>query len=175
MILLLILLDLFWSISAWIYDLDKLTTIPLYLWLFVAVCPIYPLLLALLFLQLYLKKPLNQFLLAFAVIPSIVFGFLALLFYPIAMIYQGFSWNALGQILWVWVYAGQGVWLFTKFKIKKLPFILASLFVTFVLIFEFITGSFGYFDFSNIPSGILLIMIFLSLIVIIVMKRRNDQ
>lgn len=141
-----------------------------------AVCPIYPLLLALLLLQLYLKKPLNQFLLAFAVVPSIVFGVLAILFYPIAMIYQGFSWNGLGQIFWVLVYAGQAFWLFTKYKINKLPFILASIFVALVLIFELITKSFGYFDFSNIPLGVLTVILFFGIfsIFFLFIKRRID-
>jgi hypothetical protein len=125
----------------------------------VAVCPIYPLLLALLLLQLYLKKSPNQFLLAFGAIPSIVFGVLAILFYPIAMIYQGFSWNAVGQIFWVLVYAGQGFWLYGKFKINRLPFFISSLFLAFVLFFEFATKSFSYFDFSNIPIGYLVIIL----------------
>jgi hypothetical protein len=175
-IIFLIILDFFWSGAAWVYDADKLITIPLHLWLFVAVCPVYPLLLALLLLQLYLKKPLNQFLLAFAVIPSIVFGFSALLFYPIAMIYQGFSWNAVGQIFWVWAYAGQGVWLFTKYKINKLPFLLSSLFIGFILFFEFITGSFGYFDFAKIPLGVLYLLLFFGIfsIFFLFIKRRID-
>lgn len=156
MLVLLIILDLFWSGAAWIYDWHKLISIPPYVWLFVAVCPIYPLLLALVLLQLYRKKSPNQFLLAFAVVPSIVFGILALFFYPVAMVYQGFSWNAVGQIFWVWFYAGQGVWLFSKIKLKKIPLLTAGLFTSFLLIFEFFSKSYGYFNFDNIPFSVLL-------------------
>ena len=173
MLLILIILDLFWSVAAWIYDVHKLLTIPLYFWLFVAVCPLYPLLLALILLQLYLKKSPNQFLLSFAVIPSIVFGVLALFFYPIAMYYQGFSLNALGQIFWVWFYAYQGIWLFRKFKIKTLPFLAASLFTAFVLLFEFFSKSYGYFDFDNLPPQILVFLLGLGIFSIFFLNARR--
>jgi len=176
MLIVFVMLNLFWSGAAWVYDLDKLITIPLYLWPLIAVCPIYPLLLALLLLQLYLKKTPNQFLLAFSVIPSIVFGVLAVLFYPLAMFYQGFSWNALGQIFWVWFYAAQGVWLFTNYRISKVAFLGTSTFLIIVLIFQLVSDSYNYLDFSRIPLiamlGLIVIAIFS--IFFLYMRRRID-
>ena len=173
MLLIFIILDLFWSGAAWVYDMSKLTTIPPYLWLFVAVCPIYPLLIALILLQLYLKKSPNQFLLAFGAIPSVVFGVLALIFYPTAMFYQGFSWNGLGQIFWVLFYALQGVWLLRNFKIKPTASITASLFTAFLLFFQFFSKSYGYFDFSNIPIAVLSVIVVVGLFSIFFLNTRR--
>lgn len=163
MLLLLIILDLFWSVSAWIYDWSKLITIPPYLWPFVAVCPVYPLLLALVLLQLYRKKTPNQFLLAFAAIPSAVFGILAVFFYPIAMIYQGFSWNAVGQIFWVLFYGAQGFYLIKKFKISRRVFnLVVGLVALKIVVIDFYMQSYGYFDFENIPRIVMVLILILS-------------
>jgi hypothetical protein len=176
MLLAFIILDFFWSVSAWIYDWSKLTTIPLYLWPFVAVCPIYPLLLALVLLQFYLKKTPNQFLLAIAAVPSAVFGILAILFYPLAMIYQGFSWNAIGQIFWVLVYSSQGFYLLSKYEISKRAFFLGSTFTMLVILFHYFSSSFSYFDLTNIPTAILIWIIALAgfSIFFLYVKRRID-
>lgn len=163
--LFLIILDFVWSASAFWYDADKLLTFSPFLWLFVAVCPVFPFLLALVLLQLYRKKSPNQFLLAFAAISSAVYGVLAILYYPIAMYYQGFSWNAFGQIFWVLFYALQGFWLIRKFKIDKFPFALVSiLLVLQLVIIDFYYKSFGYFDFTGISSNLLLWLVIIAIV-----------
>jgi len=200
-LLFLIILDFVWSVSAFWYDADKLLTLSPFLWLFVAVCPVFPFLLALVLLQLYRKKSPNQFLpphqrskgviswiksrifydlppsssanlgfwwggvLAFAAIPSAVYGVLAILYYPIAMYYQGFSWNAFGQIFWVLFYALQGLWLLRKFKIGRFPFVFVSiLLILQLVIIDFYYKSFGYFDFTGISSNLLIGLLFLAVI-----------
>lgn len=178
MIIFFIVIDLFWSIAALIYDWSKLTTIAPWLWPFVAVCPIFPLLIALVLLQLYRKKSPNQFLLAFAAIPSLVYGLVAVIFYPVAMIYQGFSWNAVGQIFWVGLYAIQGFWLIREFRPGKFAFYSALVFVaTKILIVDILFKSFGYFDFTGIPLGVLVFAVlvaflFFSIMLEVVIKKR---
>ncbi len=163
MLILLIILDLFWSGAAWVYDMSKLITLSPLIWPFVAVCPVFPLLLALVLLQLYRKKSPNQFLLAFAAVGSVIYGLIAILFYPVAMIYQGFSWNGLGQIFWVLVYGVQGAWLIKKYKIKKLPLYTSTIFFGVqIIVIDLWQKSFGYFDFSNIPFLILILVVILS-------------
>ena len=177
-ILLLISLDLFWSVAAMIYDASKLRTLSPLLWPFVAVCPIFPLLLALVLLQLYRKKTPNQFLLAFAAIPSTIYGILAILYYPVAMIYQGFSWNAFGQIFWVAFYSLQGIWLLKRYPIKNTPFVLVLAFLVIKLIvIDLYYKSFGYFDFTNIPFAVeilifILSFLFFSILLEVLIKKR---
>lgn len=162
-----ILADFFWFLAALLYDADKLLTLSPLLWLFVAVCPLYPLLLALVLLQLYLKKLPNQFLLGFAAIHSAVYGVLAILYYPLAMYHQGFSWNAFGQIFWVLFYALQGLWLLLNYKINREVFILAgAILVLKLIIIDFYFKSFGYFDFTGIPNYVLISLLFITVILL---------
>lgn len=176
MLLILIILDFVWSVSAFWYDADKLLTLSPFLWLFVAVCPVFPFLLALVLLQLYRKKSPNQFLLAFAAVPSAVYGVLAVFYYPIAMYYQGFSWNGFGQIFWVLLYALQGFWLLRKFKIGKLPFALVSiLLILQIVIVDFYYKSFGYFDFAGISSNLLIGLVITTIVLLgIIYKLRKS-
>lgn len=159
----LIILDLFWSLSAFIWDWPKMAQINPFAWPFVLICPIYPLLLALIWFQLYRKSRPNQLLLAFAVIPSVIFGILAVLYYPTAMVYQGFSWNAFGQIFWVLFYALQAAYLFSKYKIARYAFVIASIYliIKFVLDYKYLT--FGYLDFENFPNALVLTLILVAI------------
>jgi len=165
MLVLLILLDFFWSAAAWIYDAPKLANIPPYFWPFVAVCPIYPLLIALNLLQLYRKKEPNQFLLGFGAIGGALYGALAILYYPLAMAYQGFLLNALGQIFWVLFYALQGFWLFLNYQIKREVYIfVGAVLVLKLIIIDYFYKSFGYFDFTEISSNLLIGLLSLAVI-----------
>ena len=160
----LIYADLFWSVAAFVWDWPKMAQIHFYVWPFALICPIYPLLLAIIWFQLYRKKSPNQFLLAFATIPSIVFGILAIVYYPTAMYYQGFSWNGLGQIFWVIFYAAQGAYLFSKYQLAKWPLALASAYLIVKLCLDYKYLTFGYLDFTNIPQLAVLILIVIGLI-----------
>lgn len=162
MIIFLIIADLFWSVSAFIWDLEKMAQINVFVWPFALICPIYPLLLAVIWFQLYRKKTPNQLLLAFVTIPPVIFGILAILYYPLAMVYQGFSWNAFGQIFWVLFYSLQGLYLFLKFKIARSAITIVSLYliIKFLLDYEYL--SFGYLDFEDIPNAAVMILILIA-------------
>lgn len=129
------------------------------IWPLVIICPIYPLLLAFVWFQLYRKNRPNQLLLAFATIPSIVFGILALLYYPLAMFYQGFSWNGFGQIFWVLFYALQGWYLLKKYKVTQLALSIASIYLLIKLYLDYRYLSFGYLDFTGFSAHVMGIVI----------------
>lgn len=172
-----LIVDIFWSVAAWAYDLEKLKTISPLLWPFVAVCPVFPLLIALVLLPLYRKKKPNQFLLSLAAIPSAIYGLVALIFYPIAMVFQGFSWNAVGQIFWVMVYALQGFWLISKITSKKAFYFGLGFIGLQIIVIDIAFNSFGYFDFEGISKLILisiavLAFLFFSIILEFMVKKR---
>ena len=148
----LVLLDLFWSGAAWWVDWPKLTTIPFWAWFFVIVCPIYPLLLAGVWLSVLRDKELNQYLLAFAALGSAILGIMAIVFYPATMVARGWDWNAFGQIFWVAFYSIQGWYLIFKYRIKLSPALIAFFYflVKFTIDYKFKT--FGYLDLAGTPN-----------------------
>ena len=160
--LIIILLDLFWSIAAFWVDWPKLFEIPLWAIPFAIICPIYPLLLAVVWFQIRRNGKPNSYLLAFAVIPSAVFGVLSIIFYPSLMIARGFAWNDIGQIFWVLFYSIQGWYLVLKNKISLLPALLVLLYliIKFSLDYKFLT--FGYLEAESLNSTVLLIVLIIA-------------
>lgn len=80
------------------------------------------------------------------------------------MVYQGFSWNGLGQILWVLFYALQGWYLFVKYKIARSAMIAASMYLIIKLILDYKYLTFGYLDFENIPNLAVLVLILIGIL-----------
>jgi len=148
----LIFLDFFWSVAALWVDMPKLPDIPIWAWPAVVICPIYPILLALVWLKIYRKQKLNKYLLAFASIPSAIFGVLALVYYQMLMAQNGFDWRDFGQIFWVLFYSGQGWWLILKYKFRGLPILAVCGYLTvkFILDYKFLT--FGYLEVGDIAA-----------------------
>lgn len=143
---LLITLDVIWSLAALIYDWPIIITLPWYSWPFIVICPLYPLLLA---LSWWLMSP---YLVAVTALASIVWGLLALAFYPLTMLADGWSWNAIGQIVWVWVYAAQGWWMMVNLPLPKRAVWLASGWMLLVLTIEYQTKTYGYLDVAALSS-----------------------
>lgn len=103
----LILLDLFMAISATYVDFSDFFAVPWFLIPFVPICPIYPLLLAILFWKYKKSGTFSQPLLHFALIGTIGYGVMAYIFYPTFLITKGFAWYELGNMFWVTLYASQ--------------------------------------------------------------------
>lgn len=82
-----------------------------------------------------------------------LFGILAVLFYPILMTRVGFSWSNLGQIFWVLFYGIQGFFALKLFPITRLSKIIALFYFTFKLILDFKYNSFGYLDVEALAVG----------------------
>ena len=100
-------------------DLHDFVETPVYLWIFVPVCSLYPLLLALNYLLFLKRGYFSQFLLQFSLFGIIGYGIIAPFFYVYYMFENGFAWYELGNIFWVWLYASQA-FLLWKY-VKKIP------------------------------------------------------
>jgi len=163
-VLIIILLDLFWSIAAFWVDWPKLFEIPTWALLFAVICPVYPLLLAIVWFQIKKYGQPNPYFLAFAAIPSAVFGILAVVFYPTLMFSRGFSWNDLGQIFWVLFYSTQGWYLVFKNRFRLMPVLLVLLYLLakFSLDLKFLT--FGYLEAESLNKPALLAVFVIAII-----------
>lgn len=100
-------------------DLHDFYETPVYLWLFVPICSMYPLLLFINYLFLLKRGTVPQFLLTFTLFGIIGYGVIAPFFYTMYMFENSFSWYEFGNIFWVWLYASQAVLLWPH--IKKVP------------------------------------------------------
>ena len=92
-------------------DLHDFLETPWYLWPWVPICALYPLLLALNYLYFLRKGEFSRFFLGFTVCGALGYGMIAPLFYILYMAEHGFAWYELGNILWVWLYAAQAYFL----------------------------------------------------------------
>lgn len=143
---LLFVLDILWSAAAWIVDYDKLSTIPVWAWPFCIVCPIYPALLAVVWYKKAKKVAVNEWLMAFAALPSAVLGIMAIVYYPLKMVNNGFDIIDLGQIFWVLFYSIQGWVLLCKKTTNKTAVILATVFLVVKFTVDLVYLSFDYLD-----------------------------
>jgi len=162
----LIILDFFWSAAALFVDLPKLGSIHPLLWPVAIICPIYPLLLAIVWIEIKKGKKINSFLLAFAIIPSAIFGILALVYYPSKMIFQGFAFRDLGQIFWVLFYSSQGWYLWFKRKLLLFPVILVTIYLTIKFFLDYRFDSFGYLSFDDFSQSAKFYILLLSLVLV---------
>lgn len=150
---------------------------PVWAIIFVIICPVYPLLLGVVWLKKYKKTRVNPYLLAFATIASAVFGVLALVFYPALMMSRGFRWNDLGQIFWVWFYSAQGWYLLKTENFYFWPIIavLGYLLAKFSLDYKFST--FGYLEAESLTKvafkAVFIIAVLVSLAVSFLKIRRK--
>lgn len=144
-------------------DSAKLSLIPFYLWPIVLICPIYPLLLAIVWTMRLRKQKTNSYLLAFAALPSAVFGILALIYYPAQLYYTKFNWNDFGQIFWVLFYSAQGWWLLLREKILTKALVLAGIYLLVKFTIDIKYQTFGYLEIANLPTHVQMAVYFVSI------------
>ncbi len=138
------------SLISLTYDIPALRTIPLWAMPFVVICPIYPFLLAFVWLRIAQKKLIHHFLIAFAILPAAVYGLASLVYYPLVIQQTYPNWRDIGQILWVWLYAGQAWYLIRRWPIPPLHACLALIFVVVSASIQFITLGYGYLDYASL-------------------------
>jgi len=162
-------LDLLWSALAWTVDFQKLYIVPPWAWIFCFICPIYPLLLSFIWYKKAQNRNVHDLLWSLAVLPSCVFGILALVYYPLKMVNQGFNFTDLGQILWVMFYSTQAWYLFfihRKTQKTRVIFVLFFLLLEFYVEFKYLT--FGYLNFDGFThpqtAALFIIALFCSLV-----------
>jgi len=173
---LLIFFDLFWSAAALWVDISKLSQIPVWTWALVVICPIYPFLLTLIWIQVYREKRVNPYLLSFGAIGASLFGPLALVFYPALIIERGWGWNEFGQIFWVLFYSLQGWYLVSKFQFKPFPVLLAGVYFVIMIFFNFKTATMSYLDFAVLSQGsqnLVLAVALISLLLLLLLALRS--
>lgn len=159
----LFVLDLFWSAGAWIVDYGKLFSIPVWAWPFCLVCPVYPLLLAIIWYRKARNVVANEWLMAFAILPSVVLGPMAIAYYPLKMINSGFNILDLGQIFWVLFYSVQA-WSMINEKIRnKTAVVCATFFLIAKFTIDFLYLSFDYLDLGSLQDSQLLDLYLLGL------------
>lgn len=119
---LLIILNLVLAIGSNVHDFGEWSLIPAYLWPFLPICPLYPVLLTIWWLYRKYEKTPPKTLTLFTWIGIISYGIMSFIYYPIHMAVQGFDWEEVGNMLWVSLYAVQGIAL-AKFLKPVRPFI----------------------------------------------------
>lgn len=147
----LVLANLFWSTCSLIYDIPVIATIPPWAWIFVVICPIYPLLMSGVWLTQTRNKAPHPLLLAFASLPSAAYGLLAFTYYPMIMLVVGFSWSAVLQIPWVLFYSIQG-WYWLRRGAKPYAYA-AALFLAISFTIQYRFQTFGYLDVASFSDG----------------------
>ena len=152
--LIIVVIDLVWTGSALVYDWPALGHIPFYAWPFIIICPVYPFLLALVWRQYYRRRKPNQFLLAFAALPSATYFVAALIYYPTWMAANGFDWLAFGQIFWVAFYGLQGFWLLRHQTINVNALNLAAAFLLISFVAQYLSQTYGYLDLAGIDRTV---------------------
>lgn len=135
-LLFLVCLDLFMAISATYIDWGDFFEVPWYLILFVPICPIYPLLLAINFWKFWRTGEFSQPLLHFTLIGTIGYGIMAYIFYPTYLISEGFGWYEFGNIFWVTLYALQTLLLLPH--LEKISFALYAPMLVYFLAKDFL-------------------------------------
>ena len=136
------------------YDWPALAAIPWYLLPLVVICPVYPTLLA-----VALLTGRRGVLAGIATVPAAVFGLLALAFYPLYMLRNGFAWTDLGQIFWVLAYAVPALLLSPQVSPRGRR--VGGLFSLACLLTLYETKSFGYLGLADITDATRLFLLVL--------------
>ncbi|HBB02410.1 MAG: hypothetical protein US89_C0013G0030 [Candidatus Peregrinibacteria bacterium GW2011_GWF2_38_29] len=113
----LIVLDLFMTGAALTIDYRDFVETPFYLWIFVPICSLYPLLLAVNYAIYLWRKKFVQWLLNFTAVGIISYSLMALVFYSLYMYNRGFAWYEFGNIFWVLLYGSQ-IFVIWKYLLK---------------------------------------------------------
>jgi hypothetical protein len=162
----LIILDLCWAGAALLYDLPAIARIPLWALPFIVICPVYPALLAGIWILLLFGRVPHPLYFYAGVLPSLVYGVLALGYYPLSMLAEGFSWNGLLQIPWVLVYALQAWVLLRAYPINQ-GYLPACLFLLVSWLVQLRTGTYGYLGLGQLPpssQGLLFLLALITLL-----------
>ena len=112
-------IDLALAISSTVVDWPWLIRVPRHLVFFAPICSLYPWLLVIWFTIWHFKKRVPAWFSNFLFIGLFSYGWMAWLYYPLIMTWNGFSWHDVGAILWVTAYGIQC--LIIASEVKKIP------------------------------------------------------
>mgnify|MGYP003479786959 CR=1 FL=1 len=126
----LILLNLLWSILGFFADYQWLSSIPVYLIPFTAICSLYPPLLSIWYILKYYHKIPPNWLTLWILVGTTTYGLLAQIYFPLLMSWKGVNFHDIGSMFWVAVYGCQAVILWPYLKKPKpiqISFVIAFL------------------------------------------------
>lgn len=176
-LIILIVLDIIWSLAALIFDFSRIAQIPPLLWPFIIICPIFPMLLAIYWIQSLSGKD-NKFLRSFVSLPGFIYLIAAVIYYPAWMIINGFDILSFGQIFWVMVYGLQCYYLLAKKRTEFAPSVIAVLYLWSSFLVQYLFRSLGFYDMTNFKPELILggytVLIFCTIIVEIKIIRQKE-
>jgi hypothetical protein len=118
-LLALIGIDIFMAVGSNIADWPWLMSVKWYLMPFAPICSLYPLTLAIWFSLHYFGKKIPVWYTTFIFVGIVSYGFMAYVYYPAYMAWDGVRFRLVGNMIWVTVYALQS--LIIKSELKRLP------------------------------------------------------
>jgi hypothetical protein len=118
-LVILIVLDVLMAITSNIADWHWLMSVEWYLMPFAPICSLYPLTLAVWFTIYYRKGKVPAWFTTFIFIGIISYGFMAYIYYPLFMQWNGIEFRLIGNMLWVTAYALQS--LIIASELRPLP------------------------------------------------------
>lgn len=120
----LIAIDLALAVSSTVVDWPWLIRVPRQLVAFAPICSLYPWLLVIWF-ALYIRKPkegrprVPPWFTSFLFVGLFSYGFLAWIYFPLYMNWNGINFHDIGSIFWVTIYASQAAVIASE--LKKIP------------------------------------------------------
>jgi len=115
----LIAIDLALAISSTVVDWPWLIRVPQTLVAFAPICSLYPWLLVIWHCLYLWKKKVAPWFTSFLFLGLFSYGFLAWIYFPLYMNWNGINFHDIGSILWVTLYAGQAF--IVASELKKIP------------------------------------------------------
>ncbi len=160
----LVVLNVTMSLVALTVDWQAIQAVPAALIPFIVICPIYPFLLALIWMHKLHRRTIPLFLQA-ALLPTATYGVLAPLYYVTHSFVTVFSWNDMGQIGWVLLYAGQAMYLLLTTKMSRAALFWGGCFSAVSLCLQFVTKSYGYLAINDLSQPIQILFLVVGLLV----------
>lgn len=161
----LIILDVCIGSAALIYDWPALSALHWWLIPYVAICPLYPFLLAYAWYQWPRPQP---WLYGMTVLPAAMYGVLAIFYYPLIMRHAGITIYSLLSIVWVWIYAIQAWYmLYRNTYTTLLPTLFGGLWALTLLSFTLSTNSFDYLAIAFLTPGEKMFLLIVGILTIV--------
>jgi hypothetical protein len=115
-LIMLICVDTFLAVCSNIVDWPVLITIKWYLLPLAPICSLYPLTLAIWFILYYYRKKIPAWYTTFIFVGIVSYGFMAYIYYPMYMAWDGINLRMIGNMIWVTFYALQSFIIASELK-----------------------------------------------------------
>jgi hypothetical protein len=142
-LLMIIALDIFMAVGSLAVDWPWLAMVKPALLPFAPICSLYPLSLTIWFTLYYFRKKIPAWFTTFIFVAIVSYGFMAWIYYPAYMAWDGIQFRLYGNIAWVTTYALQALIIRSELKVIPLfQYALIALYFGFKDISDRYLGSF---------------------------------